>query len=110
MGSQRQAIARIAASGRRGSALIETALVLPMLLFLAFGVIGVGRITQARMAVDAVTHETARSAAIASDSGSALNQGLARGQAVASGYGLTNGSLRLSLDVGQFDRGGQVQS
>lgn len=100
----------LARLGRRGQALIETALVLPLLLVLAFGVIGVSRVTEARMGVDAVAREAARSAALAGNAGSALDQGLARGQAVANGYGLSNGSFQLSLDVGEFDRGGQVQA
>ena len=104
----RPRLGQAVAAGRRGQALVETALVLPVLLVLAFGVIGVGRITQARMGVDAVARETARSAAIAGDAGDALSQGLARGQAVARGDGLTNGTLRLALDVGQFARGGDV--
>lgn len=95
---------------QRGQALVETALVLPLLLVLAFGVIGVGRVTQARMGVDAVAREAARSAALASDPGNALSQGTARGQAVAAGYGLTNGSLQLAVNVGQFDPGGEVQA
>lgn len=94
----------------RGQALVETALVLPILLILAFGVVGVGRLTEARMGVDAVAREAARSAALASDPASALSQGTARGRAVATGYGLTNGTLQLSVDVGQFERGGQVQA
>jgi Flp pilus assembly protein TadG len=98
----------LAKRGQQGQVLIETALVLPLLLFLAFGVIGAGRVTQARMGVDAVAREATRSAALATDAGSALNQGLARGQAVGEGYGLTNGSLQISLSVGQFDPGEQV--
>jgi Flp pilus assembly protein TadG len=85
-------------------------LVLPILLFLAFAVLGVGRVTQARMGVDAVAREATRSAALAGDAGSALDQGLARGRAVAGGYGLTNGTLQLALDVGQFEPGGEVRA
>jgi Flp pilus assembly protein TadG len=98
----------LARQGRQGQVLIETALVLPVLLFLAFGVIGAGRVTQARMGVDALAREAARSAALASDAGTALNLGLARGQTVAQGYGLTNGTLQVAVDVGQFDPGDQV--
>lgn len=108
MGKPARRLGKLANGGRRGTALVETALVLPILLLLAFGVIGVGRVTQARMEVDAVARETARAAAQANDAGSAVNQGLARGQALAQGEGLTNGSLQLALDVGPFARGGAV--
>jgi Flp pilus assembly protein TadG len=108
MGRSRTPRPSLKRRGRQAQVLIETALVLPMLLFLAFGVIGAGRVTQARMGVDAVAREAARSAALASDAGTALNQGLARGQAVAHGYGLTNGTLQVAVDVGQFNPGDQI--
>ena len=44
----------------RGEALLETALVLPLLLLLAFGVVGAGRVTQARLGVSAASREAAR--------------------------------------------------
>jgi Flp pilus assembly protein TadG len=72
----------------------------------AFSVIGAGRVTQARMGVDAVAREAAlgRPAASARD---ALSQGLARGQAVAQGHGLTNTTLQVAVD-GPFDPGDQI--
>lgn len=93
-----------------GQALVETALVLPVLLLLAFGVVGVARVTQARMEVSAVARETARAAALADDPAAATSRGLARGRDVAAGYGLTNGSLQLALDPGSFDRGAPVRA
>lgn len=105
-----QSIHRSGQSAGQGQALVETALVLPILLVLAFGVIGAGRVTQARMGVDAVAREAARAAALASEPSTALSQGIARGQVVATGYGLTNGTLKLSVDVGPFQRGGAVQA
>ena len=93
-----------------GSALVEVALVLPLPLLLAFGVVGVGRVLQAQMGVSAVAREAARSATLAQDAGEASARGLAVGQAVARGYGLTNGSLSLVVDAGAFDRGGAVQA
>ena len=93
-----------------GSALVETALVLPLLLCLAFGVIAVGRVVQAQMGVSAVAREAARSAALSQTAEGAASRGLAAGQAVAVGYGLTNGSLALSVEPGAFERGGQVRA
>jgi len=93
-----------------GQALVETALVLPVLLLLAFGVVAVTRVTQARMEVSAVAREAARAAALADGPGEATRRGLARGHEVATGYGLTNGSLEVTLDPGSFDRGASVRA
>ena len=93
---------------QRGQALVETALVVPMLLVLAFGVIGVGRVTQAEMGVSAVAREAARSAALADDPATAALAGVTRGQEVATGYSLTNGSLRITIDPGVMARGAPV--
>ena len=98
--------------GRRypGQALVETALVIPMLLVLAFGVVGVGRVTQAQLAVSAAAREAARAGALADDAGQAQEQGRSRGQEVAKGYGLTGRSFTLTVDPGSFERGGQVRA
>ena len=95
-------------AGQRGQALVETALVIPMLLLLAFGVIGVGSVTQAQMGVSAVAREAARAAALADDPVRAVQAGLARGREVAAGYNLANGSLHLAIDPGTMARGASV--
>ena len=95
---------------QRGAALIETAIVLPVLLTLVFGIVGVGRIVQARIGVSGVAREAARAAALADTASQASSQGLARAQEVASGYRLTNGTLQVVVDPGAFQRGGQVRS
>ncbi len=92
-----------------GQALAELALVAPALLFMAFGVLAVGRIAQAQMAVSAVADEAALTAAMASTANGAVAAGLERGQQVANGYGLDASSLQLTVDVGAFGRGGQVR-
>ena len=102
--SARQWLRRV----ERGSVLIETAFVLPVLLVMALGVIGVGRVIQADVGIMAVAREAARSAAMANDANEAVSRGLARGQDVARGYQLTDGSLQLAVDPGSFERGGQV--
>ena len=91
---------------RAGQSLVELALVLPLLLFLAFAAIGAGRVVQARMGVAAVAREAARAGA----QGLTANAGRVRGEAVASGYALTNGSLGLMVDGGRFEPGGRVTS
>ncbi|MFN8473868.1 MAG: TadE/TadG family type IV pilus assembly protein [Anaerolineae bacterium] len=102
--------AKSARSCERASALVEVALVLPLLLVLAFGVVGVSRVVQARMGVSAVVREAARSGALAQEPGEAVARGLSVGHAVAEGYGLTNGSLALGVDAGGFGPGGSVRA
>ena len=92
----------------RGSVLIETALVIPMLLTLVFGIVGVGRLTQAEMAVSGVARETARAAALANTPDQARTWGSDRAQQVAAGYQLEPGLLQVTLDPGTMDRGSQV--
>ncbi len=98
------------ASRQRGQALVEMALVVPMLLLLAFGVVAVGRVTQAQMAVSAVAREAAASAAMANDAAEAIARGTVRGRAVADGYQLSNGTLQFGIDAGSFARGGAVEA
>jgi Flp pilus assembly protein TadG len=93
---------------QRGQALVETALVVPLLLTLVFGVVGIGRAVQAQLGVLAVAREAALSASLANSLPEAGARGMERGQAVAAGYGLTNGTLSLSVDPGDFARGGAV--
>ena len=103
-------LVRRLAGGHRASAIIETALVVPLLLTIAFGIVGIGRVLQARLAVEAVAREAATSAAAANNAAQAQAHGLSRGRDVAAGYGLTNGSFRLTVDPGTFARGGQVMA
>ena len=91
-----------------GQALVETALVIPVLLLLAFGVVAVGRVVDAQMAVSGVAREAARAAALANTPQEASVNGLARGQEVAAGYSLVNGSLQITVNPGSFSRGGVV--
>jgi Flp pilus assembly protein TadG len=87
---------------------VETALVLPFLLFLAFGVVGIGRITQAQMAVSAVAREAARTGALADNAGDATQQGVQRGYEVAAGYQIAAAALDVKVDNAQFRRCGSV--
>ncbi len=101
---------RLLRSAQGGQALVETALVIPLLLSLALGVVGVGRVVQAQMGVSAVAREAARSAALANSPRAAADAGLVRGRDVAAGYGLTNGSLELQVEPGALARGGLVRA
>ena len=97
-------------AGERGNALVEAALVIPVLLLPAFGVVGAGRVVQAQTAVSAVAREAARAAALADSPAEAASNGFTRGEEVAAGYRLTNGSLRITLDPRGLARGGQVRT
>ena len=44
-------------NGERGQALVEAALVIPVLLLVAFGVVMAGRISHAKVAVQAIARE-----------------------------------------------------
>jgi len=90
--------------------MVEAALVMPVFLLLVFGMLGASRVISAQMAVSAVSREAARAGALAGSASAATSAGVARGQEVASGYGLDNGSLTLSVDPGSFQRGGTVTS
>jgi Flp pilus assembly protein TadG len=94
--------------GRQGSALVEVLLVVPVLMLILFGLIGVGRVTQARAAVAAVGRECARAAAGSWTRGEAAANGAYRAGEVAAGYGLTNGTLTTRLDLGGFRAGETV--
>ncbi|MDQ2744120.1 MAG: pilus assembly protein [Chloroflexota bacterium] len=83
---------------------------IPLLLLLAFGVVAMGRVTDAQMGVSAVAREAARAAALANEPGEAASQGVTRGQEVAAGYHLGDGSLHLAVNAGNFTRGGTVQA
>ncbi|MGE0538772.1 MAG: TadE family protein [Dehalococcoidia bacterium] len=101
---------RLLAQSRRqdGQALVETALVIPVLLILAFGVIFVGRVTHATVAVQAAGREAGRTLATAPSEAEGLATGEERGGAVAAGYGLARDQFELLLDGGGFERGGMA--
>lgn len=101
---------RRAQARERGQAIVELALVVPILLVLTFGVVGVGRVIQAQMGVSAVAREAARAAALSNTPAQAAGDGVARGREVASGYALSNGSLQLAVDAGSLERGSTVSA
>ena len=101
---------RAVRAAERGDALVETALVTPLLLVLALGLVGVARVTQAQMGVAAVARETARAGALAATASDALARASARCREVAEGYGLTNGTLQCTVEPGGLARGGQVRA
>jgi hypothetical protein len=96
------------ASRSRGQALVETALVIPVLLVMAFGLIALGRLTQTQMALSAVAREAARTGALANTASDARNVGEQRGLDVGDGYRLARQTLQVRVDVSRFARCGSV--
>jgi hypothetical protein len=93
-----------------GQALVELAVLLPVVLFLVFGAIGVSRYVQTRAAVVAVAHEAARAGALAISSSDAVERMRRRTSLVAPGLGLDSRVLLLNWDLSQFgNQPGQVE-
>jgi hypothetical protein len=92
--------------------------VVPLLLTLAFGAVGVGRLVQARMALDAATREAARTTALAPMPSvgarddrartAAERDGSAQGGVVAQGYGLRGAEI--VVHAPNFEPGGWVDA
>lgn len=91
-----------------GSALVETALVIPVLLVLVSGIVMTGRVTHAQIAVQSVARETGRTVAAAPSVADGLAAGEARALTVAAGHGLDADQLDLMIDAGAFERGATV--
>jgi len=89
-----------------GQALVEAALVIPVLLLLAFGVVMVGRIAHAKVAVQAAAREAGRTLATASSESEGVTAALDSARSVAEGYGLSQSDLTVDVDSGGFQRGG----
>jgi hypothetical protein len=95
----------------RGQALVELAMALPVLLLLALGVVAVGRLVYAHVALTAVVREATRAVAT-SATPQDTSQGVTRGREVAQGYGLDLGRLSLTVygDGGFPARGSVVRA
>ena len=63
-------------NGERGQALVEAALVIPVLLLVAFGVVMAGRISHAKVAVQAIAREASRELATASSEDVGMSEAL----------------------------------
>ncbi len=102
---------RLASIRQTAQALVELALVLPVVLLLVFGTLGVSRYVQTSVAVIAVAHEAARAAALASGPAEAVDRMRQRTLSVAPGLGLDPSRVRLRWDVTRFaSTPGQVEA
>ena len=93
-----------------GGAMIEAALVIPVVLVIAFGVVMVGRVARAEIGVHAVAREAVRTLATAPSSVEGVAAAQARAQDVAAGYALSPAQLSVTIDPGAFARGGAVRA
>jgi hypothetical protein len=89
-------------------AIIEVAVLLPVLLALTLGIVALSRVVQAQTALVGVVHEAARAGALANTAGEASLVGIRRGDAVAAGYGLQADRLQLTVDSAAFSTSGRV--
>lgn len=94
--------------GEAGNAMIEAALVIPVVLAVVFGVVMAGRVVQAKIGVQAVVREASRTLATAPSASEGLASAQERALAVASGYGMSPEHLEVVIDAGAFERGGTV--
>jgi len=92
--------------GESGQALVEAAVVIPVLLLLAFGVVMAGRISHAKIGVQTAAREAAREVATAPSELEGLTAGHETARSVADGYGMSQERLTVELDANGFDRGG----
>src|SRR5436189_84486 len=83
--------------GAHGQALVEVAWAMSVVLVLAFGLLGVARVTGALLGLTAVAREAARAGARAPDASTAFEWASGRGQQVADEYGLR--SVALAIDT-----------
>jgi Flp pilus assembly protein TadG len=91
-----------------GQALVEAALVLPVILVVVFGVVMAGRLSHTKIAVQAAAREASRELASASSEQQGLADARDRGQTVAEGYGLDGDRLTLEVSSNGFQRGGMA--
>lgn len=90
-----------------GQAVIEAALVLPVVLLMGFGVVMVGRVTHAKVAIQAAAREAGRAYATAPSADQAAGNGLDSALRVAEGYGLALDRFDANVQGG-FQRGSTV--
>ena len=85
-------------------ALVEAALLLPLVLALVFGSVALSRLIQAQAAVVALAHEAARAGSLAASPEDAVERMRRRVDLVAPGLGLDVRAVELGFDVSTFTR------
>jgi hypothetical protein len=94
--------------GSRGQALLELALVVPVLLLLVGMTVLSGRVLQARAGIAAAGREAGRVYAESTGAGPGFTRAVTRAREVASGYRLQSGRFDVAIGDSGFARGGVV--
>lgn len=97
-------------SDEGAQAMLEAALVIPMLLMLAFGVVMAGRVTHAKVAVLAAAREASRTLAASASESEGIEKAIQAAYSVAAGYGLSQERVAVSVDAHGFERGGRASA
>ena len=92
----------------RGSASLELALITPALLVVLLFVVGLGRLSEARMDVDGAAAQGARAASVARSPTAARNAASDAASGELAGRSLACSSLDVAVDTTGFHPGGQV--
>ena len=93
-----------------GNAIVEMALLAPILGLLLAGLGAMAIVVQAQLGLVAVAEEAAQAATYAANPTQAVSFGQTRGQQVGQGYALRNGSLVVTVDPTAFAPGGVVRA
>ncbi len=96
-------------SGDRGSAIIELAIVVPVVIVLLLTVVGLGRYSQSTILVEQAAAAAARAASLTASPGDADRAARGAAEATLSGAGLSCTTMNTSVDTSAFRPGGQVQ-
>ena len=89
-------------AAQSAQALVECALILPLVLAVLFGTVALSRVIQAQTAVVAVAHEAARAGSLGASNADAAQRMRQRAALVAPGLGLDPQALELEYDVSRF--------
>jgi Flp pilus assembly protein TadG len=107
-------VTKLSRTGRghrqRGSAIVELAVLAPVFGVLLAGLAAVAVTVQAQIGLVSVAEEAALAATYAASPEQAVAFGQQRGQEVASGFALRNGSLAVGVDATGFGPGGVVRA
>jgi Nuclease-related domain/TadE-like protein len=101
-GERERAAVETTVGAQRAQALVEVALLLPVILALVFGTLALSRLIQAQTALVAVAHEAARAGALGDDPADAIERMQRRVDLVAPGLGLDPRAVVLNWDVSTF--------
>jgi Flp pilus assembly protein TadG len=94
--------------GDRGSAIIELAIVTPVVIVLVLTMVALGRYSQSRIVVEQAASAAARAASLTSSPGAATQAAQDAAQSTVSGAGLSCAQMTAAVDISAFRPGGQV--